>query len=371
MTAPMGFRLTAIAPCQGVPIANMAVNYGTGRYDRHGLAAGALTSTGPSGPHAEPPVPGQAADAVRKSTGRARRMRQWATGQVDSGSRRLQEARATSRVVDGAVSAFENETETGGAVLAAALAFRCFVFLVPYTLVLVELAGFIFAGFSSATPPEIAHSAGVTGLIANTLSDATTASLLTRIVTLVSALAITLWTTRSLLKVLFIVHELMWRLPVVAPHVSFRRIGAVFGGFTAFSLVVGVLHRYQAGSVLGFVLYLLAALVVPFAIWMGLSMTLPRPMDAQWSSVVPGAIVVAVGACGLQLATVYWLSWEIERKSTAYGSLGVALAMLAWAYLLGRLLTVSIALNAALWHRNTARLASVPERRSGTPGGPV
>ncbi len=50
MTAPMGFRLTAIAPCQGVPIANMAVNCGTGRYDRHGLAAGALTSTGPSGP---------------------------------------------------------------------------------------------------------------------------------------------------------------------------------------------------------------------------------------------------------------------------------------------------------------------------------
>ena len=326
-------------------------------------------STGPPGPPAEPPVPGEAADAATSLTGRARRARKWATGQVASGSHRLQEARATSRLVDGALGAFESETETGGGVLAAALAFRCFVFLVPYTLVVVELAGFLFAGFSSATQPEITRRAGVTGLIANTLSDATTASMLTRIVTLVSALVITLWTTRSLLRVLFIVHEFMWRLPVVAPHVSFRRIGAVVGGFTIFSLVVGVLHRYQVGSVLGFVLYLLVALVVPFGIWMALSMTMPRPKDAQWRSVVPGAIVVALGACGLQLATVYWLSWEIERKSSAYGSLGVALAMLAWAYLLGRLLTASIALNSALWHRNTAGLASRPEHQSGTPGG--
>ena len=253
--------------------------------------------------------------------------------------------------------------------LAAALAFRCFLFLVPYTLVLVELAGFVFGGLSSATPLEIAHSAGVTGLIAKSLSDATMASALTRVVTLVSALVITLWTTRSLLRVLFIVHELMWRLPVVTPHISVRRIGAVVGGFTAFSLIIGVLHRYQVGSVIGFLLYLVFALVVPFGIWMGLSMTMPRPADAPWTAVVPGAIVVAIGACALQLATVYWLTWEIERKSSAYGSLGVALAMLAWAYLLGRLLTASIALNSTLWHRNESKLAGGPEEHQlGAPG---
>ena len=274
-----------------------------------------------------------------------------------------------SLTVRSALSRAKPRREEGS--LLPALAFRCFVFLVPYTLVLVELAGFIFGGFSAATPPEIAHNAGVTGLIANTLSDATTASLVTRIATLASALVITLWTTRSLLRVLFIVHELMWRLPVLAPHVSFRRIGAVVGGIMTFSIVVAVLHRYQVGSVLGFVFYVLAALFVPFAIWTGLSMTMPRPSDADLWSVVPGAIVVAVGACGLQLATVYWLSWEIERKSTAYGSLGVALAMLAWAYLLGRLLTASIALNSALWHRNTAEMASAREAQSGTPRSPI
>jgi uncharacterized BrkB/YihY/UPF0761 family membrane protein len=319
-------------------------------------------STGPSGPPAQPSLPEQPADAATGLTGRARGARERAAGWVGSGSRRLQDARATSRVVDSALSAFESETETGGGVLAAALAFRCFLFLVPYTLVLVELAGFVFGGFSSETPVEIAHSAGVTGLIAKSLSDATTASVLTRFVTLVSAFAITLWTTRSLLRVLVIVHEFMWRLPVAAPHISVRRIGAVVGGFTAFSLIVGVLHRYQVGSVIGFLLYLLFAFAVPFGIWMGLSMTMPRPAEVSWSSLVPGAIVVAFGACALQLATVYWLTWEIERKSSAYGSLGVALAMLAWAYLLGRLLTASIALNSTLWHRNQRRLAAVAEK---------
>ena len=69
--------------------------------------------TGPPGPLAEPPVPGQAADAAMGLTGRARRAWRWATGRVESGSHWLQEARTTSRVVDSALSAFESETETG------------------------------------------------------------------------------------------------------------------------------------------------------------------------------------------------------------------------------------------------------------------
>jgi len=85
---------------------------------------------------------------------------------------------------------------------------------------------------------------------------------------------------------------------------------------------------------------------------------MPRPADAPWWSVLPGSAVVAVGSCVLQLLTVYWLSWEIERKSSSYGAIGIALALLAWAYLLGRLLTASIALNSTLWRRNAVRLAA-------------
>ncbi len=302
---------------------------------------------------------------------RARRARVWGTGQVESAGHRLQEARETSRVVDSAVSALESETETGGGVLAAAVAFRCFLFLVPYTLVVVELASFIFGGFSSATPHEIAHRAGVTGLIAKSLSDATMQSAWKRMVALVGALVITLWTTRSLLRVLSIVHEFMWRMPVRASHVSVRRICAVVGGFTLFSVVLALVHRLHIGSLLGVLLYALIALVVPFVAWTALSVTMPRPSDAPWWSVLPGSCVVAVGSCVLQLLTVYWLSWEIERKSSSYGAIGVALALLAWAYLLGRLLTASIALNSTLWRRNAARLAATPtaEHLPPTPSG--
>ena len=130
-------------------------------------------STRPPGSPAKPSPREQPPDAAASLTSR-QGARERAAGWVGAGSRRLRAAqRRTSRVVDDALSAFESETETGGGVLAATLAFRCFLFLVPYTLVLVELAGFVFAGFSSETPVEIAHSAGVTGLIAKSLSDAT------------------------------------------------------------------------------------------------------------------------------------------------------------------------------------------------------
>ena len=41
----------------------------------------------------------------------------------------------------------------------------------------------------------------------------------------------------------------------------------------------------------------------------------------------------------------------VSRKSSLYGAIGIALALLLWTYFAGRLLTVSIATNATLWKR--------------------
>ena len=49
---------------------------------------------------------------------------------------------------------------------------------------------------------------------------------------------------------------------------------------------------------------------------------------------------------------------EVESKSDTYGAIGTAVALLLWAYLLGRLVVGSAALNASLWRRQESR--SVP-----------
>jgi hypothetical protein len=60
----------------------------------------------------------------------------------------------------------------------------------------------------------------------------------------------------------------------------------------------------------------------------------------------------AVGAQALHIVTVIWLPHQLESKSQVYGALGLALVLLLWAYLLGRLMTLAIVLNYALWeHR--------------------
>ena len=75
------------------------------------------------------------------------------------------------------------------------------------------------------------------------------------------------------------------------------------------------------------------------------------PRTCPLIALVPGALLFAVGAEVLHIATVVWFPHHLESKSDVYGTLGVSLALLLWAYLLGRLITLAAVLNAALWKR--------------------
>ena len=62
-------------------------------------------------------------------------------------------------------------------------------------------------------------------------------------------------------------------------------------------------------------------------------------------------MVVGFGVWGLHVASIYLLARRVASASALYGSLGVAAAILAWLYLLGRLLVAAAMLNATLWER--------------------
>jgi uncharacterized BrkB/YihY/UPF0761 family membrane protein len=85
-------------------------------------------------------------------------------------------------------------------------------------------------------------------------------------------------------------------------------------------------------------------------LWLFLSMGLPHG-DAPWTALVPGAIAVAVGIVGLHLVSVYYVTRKVSSASQLYGSLGAAVAILGWTYLVGRLIVFSAVLNATLWHQ--------------------
>ena len=102
------------------------------------------------------------------------------------------------------------------------------------------------------------------------------------------------------------------------------------------------------------ILALVLSAAVPFGVWLLASRLLPHA-ECPWWALAPGAAVVAIGMTGLQAATVFYFAGSIERKSDTYGAIGTSLALLLWAYILGRIVIAAISLNAAFWYRNEER----------------
>jgi uncharacterized BrkB/YihY/UPF0761 family membrane protein len=98
-------------------------------------------------------------------------------------------------------------------------------------------------------------------------------------------------------------------------------------------------------------LLMLVYTTVPFGLWLYVSGRLPHAEGAGWRDLAPGALVVAFGVQALHFFTVLWVAHSMESKTETYGAIGAALAMLLWAFVLGRILTLSAVLNAASWHR--------------------
>jgi uncharacterized BrkB/YihY/UPF0761 family membrane protein len=75
---------------------------------------------------------------------------------------------------------------------------------------------------------------------------------------------------------------------------------------------------------------------------------------------VPGSVLVAVGVQVLQFVTTYWFTRSIESQSETYGALGAALAILVWAYIVGRITVTGAMFNVALEEQRTRTRAQRP-----------
>jgi uncharacterized BrkB/YihY/UPF0761 family membrane protein len=313
------------------------------------------------------PGPGEPADETlaedpetRSLARRLRERRDIIEHRIDSTREHFEGARPDSSLIDTVFRAIEVDTATGGGVLSAAVAFRIFLFLVPYVFFFVVGMGFV-SDVTDGDPNSLTHAVGIGGLIAGAVRGAGDLSTTQRITALVvSGLALYL-ASRAAVKVLRITHGLIWRVPIPKLTKS-SRVAAAFIGLVSVQLVVGAAVGWlRSRSVLLGVVGVVVTGLVPFGIWLFVSWRLPRA-ETPWWALLPGAGVVGVGTVLLHAATVYYFAYEIEAKSETYGAIGASLALLLWAYLLGRIITLSAAVNAAFWFRNEERLGhSVPE----------
>jgi uncharacterized BrkB/YihY/UPF0761 family membrane protein len=263
---------------------------------------------------------------------------------------RIEAKRPRSKFLDSVFGAAEHDVVTGGGVLAGAVAFRLFMFLVPYVFVLVALLGFA-AGQSDRPPEDVAADFGVAGLAATAVNTLADESFWTRFIALAGGLVALFLAAKALIKTLQTVHGFIWGAsPPKRTSPALTALGLIV--VVTAGLVVARAIAGLRGDVAGVVLVALYIAIPTGVWWLVSARAMPHAEDATWRDLLPGAITFGVGFEVLHVITIVWISRLIENKTDTYGVLGIALALLFWAYVLGRVVALSAVVNASRWFRS-------------------
>jgi uncharacterized BrkB/YihY/UPF0761 family membrane protein len=249
------------------------------------------------------------------------------------------------------IAVVRRDIDVGGTMLAGALGFRLFVWLLPCSLLLAAAAG--FGQTAGHSPEELTRDLGMSPLTASMLGQVGAQAERGRYVTAIVGLVLLAWAGVALGRTMDRVHERVWR------RRGDRRAGPTMVRFARYSgvlllLVVLNIAMPALAAVTGqppalvslpsLVCHVLIGILLLSARW-------PPLVRATW----PGAVLLALGLEGLHLVAVLYLPGKLARASELYGTLGVAAAVLVWLALMTRLLVLGQVLNAVLAEREPAR----------------
>jgi uncharacterized BrkB/YihY/UPF0761 family membrane protein len=291
------------------------------------------------------------------------RARLWAAAMHERGRRyadRAQAERSRHASVDAIYEMVDRDGEVAGGIIAGALAYRLFIWLLPLGLVAVAGLG-IAADASSESPQQTAGEIGLLGLVTSSIAGASKSS--NRYYALAIGIPILLYVTRSVLRVLIGSHRLVWRdLRSTAPKptiaASLWLLGLLGALFVAYGLASAV-GKHTEGLV-GFVVTLVMTL--PYAgIWLLVSKRLPHG-SAPWQALVPGALLFGLGVEVVHVVSVYFIAPYSLAKQGTYGALGLAAVLLLGLFFFSRLIVGAAIVNATLWERQAGRSAGSAPR---------
>lgn len=262
---------------------------------------------------------------------------------------RLGDALARHRdqpLVDIAVRFYERDRNAAGTLVGSAIAFRLFLFFAPLLLFMVGLAGFLSVWIGDR---EIER-AGITGGMAGQINDALTQSHSTRWIATGLGLVGMIMAGRALSKVMSAASCLSWGLPVRAKS-RVQALGAVIGFVVGIGLVSLLINKIRhefglAAAGLSFA----AALAIYTIAWLLVSLVFPRATPDP-GAMLPGAVLVGLTLAGLQAFSQLYLPGRFAKASELYGAIGTTLVTLGWFFIMGRVIVLSMTLNAVIYER--------------------
>ena len=251
------------------------------------------------------------------------------------------------------LEALERETTAGGTLIAGGLAYRMFLWLLPFSLVVAAIASFWEDDLETT-----GREAGLTASSARTMKDVIERSEHDRWYFLVVGLFFLVWFSIGVVRALRLAYFVAWGIP----RQRFRkpvRAGVVFTLSATALIAVSFVPQWARASTSYGVLVTIAITFVYLAGALWIMLLLPH-REVRWTALLPGAVVVALGIQALHLFVALYLAPRLGRSSELYGSLGAATVILLWLYIIARLFTFSAFLNAELWERRAATAPASP-----------
>jgi membrane protein len=266
---------------------------------------------------------------------------------------RLERARKHVRLLDLILDAVEEDADIGGGILAGALAYRLFLFLLPLGFLLVALLGLI-ADAAGSSPRTVGREIGLLGLV--TQDVANTADGSSSVWVALSSIVVLSYMTRVLYRSVGIVHALAWDHSAASAKSGSRSLKLFAIGVAsqvALGAAVSLLHAHtNVGTVVAFAGLTIAVM----GVWLGVSLLLPHS-TAGWTGLLPGAVLYGIGILAVHAFNLYLLEVVHRSRSNTYGTLGTASTFLLSLFFIGRLIVASAVLNATVFERRNRRSA--------------
>jgi uncharacterized BrkB/YihY/UPF0761 family membrane protein len=260
---------------------------------------------------------------------------------------RLREEQPRRAPVDIAFRLLRRDTHIAGGILGGGMAYRLFFWTLALAVLVAGGLGFVPGSRVSSA----AGQAGITKQVAVTVGTAARQSHGNRWALLVIGVALVIITSWAVLRTLRLIHAAVWQVPVPRVRRAPQALGAVVVGPFVLALLAGLTGWVRSHTdLLGGLVAMALWGGVAGLLWLLASLRLPR-REAPWTALIPGAVLVAVGAVGIHAVTAYYLATKLATASALYGTLGLTATMLVYLYMFGRLVVVAAELNAVMWER--------------------
>lgn len=260
------------------------------------------------------------------------------------------------RIVSRVRAVYRCYVEFNGRATAAAITLYGFLALFALCALAAAIVGILATGNDNVAE-DIVNFLGIHGDAAKMVTDAVqTAQHSAKVASVVGVVGL-IWVGSSFAVAVASAYNVAWGVEARVSRERLKGLGWLAGAAILLALGGFVTAGFATLPALVAPLVLAVGLFVNTLLWLWTSWILPN-RRAPWRVLLPGALVGAVGLEALKIAGAYVVPRQVARSSAVYGTIGTVFALLAWLWLLGRLVvfvTVIEALTAE------SRLEGTPE----------